>query len=80
MSAEATIKDYRPKVSPQDRDDLMALASRLGFRISQPGTYEGEPSVRMFLAALAAAHRANPADVADALRQVGVINLPPNQS
>jgi hypothetical protein len=53
-------KLYRPKVSPEDRDELMALAGRLGFLIEQGGTYFGEPSIRGFLAAVAEVHRRDP--------------------
>jgi len=73
-------KLYRPKVSPEDRDELMALAGNLGFLIEQGGTYFGDPSIRGFLAALAAASRADPDAVANALRQVGVVNPSPDPS
>ena len=53
-------KLYRPKVSPEDRDSLMALAGKLGFLIDQGGTYYGAPSIRVFLSALAEANRLDP--------------------
>ena len=67
-------KLYRPKVSPEDRDELMALAGSLGFLIEQGGTYFGDPSIRSFLAALAEANRRDPEGAHFSLKSLLVAN------
>lgn len=60
-------------LSPESRGDLLSLAESLGFIVTRQGTYHGEPSVRDFLHALAAAYQTNPTAVTDALSAIGVI-------
>lgn len=67
-------KLYRPKVSPEDRDELMAMAGNLGFLIEQGGTYFGDPSIRGFLAALAEANRRDPEGTHFSLKNLFVAN------
>jgi len=76
MAKNTEIKEYRPVLAPESRDDLLALAESLGFIVTRQGMYEGEPSVRDFLHALAAAYRRDPGGVHLALKVVGVYNKP----
>lgn len=74
MVRKDVIKKYRPVLDPEVRDPLFSIASNLGFIVTQPGTYLGEPSVTDFLQSLAAAYRADSGAVIDALRDLGVVN------
>lgn len=54
--------DYRPTLSPETRDDLTALARRLGFYLN------GKPSVPQMLEALGEVSRADPGGTRLALK------------
>ncbi len=73
---KADIKEYRPNLRPHDRDPLHALAAELGFIVTRASRYEGDPSVRDFLHALAIAYTTDTAAVIAALRGIGVTNTP----
>lgn len=60
-------------LTTETRDTLTDLAARLGYFVVQRGTYEGLPSIPDLLESLAAAYRADPAAVADALTAAGVV-------
>ncbi len=51
---------------------LQEMAIALGFLVTTPGGRYGRPSAPDMLDALAAAYRADPEAVADAMRQIGV--------
>lgn len=70
------IDSYRPVLSIEDRDNLTALAGRLGFIVSRKGTYEGLPSVTDFLHKLAVAYEADPEGIYYAMKVNGVTNKP----
>lgn len=74
MVKKEIIKEYRyrPVLAAEAREPLLALADSLGFRVNRQGTYHGEPSVRDFLHALAAAYERDPAGVRLALKVLGV--------
>ena len=74
---KADIKEYRPNLRPHDRDPLHALAAELGFIVTRASRYEGDPSVRDFLHALAIAYTTDTAAVIAALRGIGVTNPHP---
>lgn len=68
------IKEYRPNLKPEAREPLFNLAGNLGFIVTRASRYEGEPSVRDLLHALADAYRLDSGAVIDALRGIGVVN------
>jgi hypothetical protein len=68
------IKEYRPNLKPEAREPLIDLAGNLGFIVTRASRYEGEPSVRDLLHALADAYRLDSGAVIDALRGIGVVN------
>lgn len=68
------IKEYRPNLKPEAREPLMKLAENLGFIVTRASRYEGDPSVRDLLHALADAYRLDSGAVIDALRGIGVVN------
>lgn len=74
MVRKDVIKKYRPVLNPEVREPLFDLAEGLGFTVTQPGTYLGEPSVTDFLQALAAAYRRDPGDVHLAFKVMGIYN------
>lgn len=76
MVKKDVIKEYRPVLSPEARETLLALADSLGFTVKRQGTYHGEPSVRDMLHSLAAAYRRDPAGVRLALKVLGVVAGP----
>ena len=71
---------YKVRIKEESLPAMQELSGGLGFNVDTPGRYLGDPSPAAMLDALAAAYRANPEVVADALRQVGVVNLLLNQS
>lgn len=79
MVRKVDIKDYRPVLSPDSRTGLFGLAETLGFLVTRQGTYHGEPSVRDFLHALAAAYQRDPGGVRTAMKVIGVFNKPETQ-
>lgn len=72
MARNPKIKVYRPELTQTARDALMKLAARLGFVVTQPGRYYGDPTPPAMLDSLAAAYERDPDAVVDALRQLGV--------
>ena len=52
----------------------MKLAGNLGFVVTRASYYQGDPSVRDMLHALAAAYERDSGAVIDALREIGVVN------
>lgn len=76
MVKKDVVKEYRPVISPEAREPLLKLAESLGFVVKRHGTYQGEPSVRDFLHALASAYERDPAGVRLALKVLGVYEPP----
>lgn len=72
MASKAQIRDYRPKLTVQARDTLIEMARALGYIVTQPGRYFGEPTPPEMLDALAAAYRRDSGSVIDAMRDIGV--------
>lgn len=63
-------------LSIEARDALMAAAEALAFVVDQPGRYDGTPSVRDYLEALAAAHERDPDRFRQAMIDLGVVWRP----
>jgi len=76
MGRKEIIKKYRPVLDPEVREPLFDLASGLGFVVTQPGTYLGEPSVTDLINAIAAAYRRDPAGIKLAFKVMGIHNRP----
>ena len=64
---------YRARIKKETLPAIQALAAALGFVNHTPGRFHGESSPSDLLDALAAAYRADPAAVADALMAAGVV-------
>lgn len=80
MAKRAYTWVWTARIKRETLPTLQDLAERLGFVVMRKGGKLGDPSPPALLDALAAAYRDNPDVIADALRQVGVVNPPPNQS
>lgn len=70
---QETIQSYRPVLSVEARNAFTAMADSLGFVVTRPSLYLGEPSVRDMLESLAAAYERDPAGVRLALKVLGVV-------
>jgi hypothetical protein len=65
---------YRVRIQEDTTPALQELAADLGFIATRPGKFLGAPSPGSLLDALAAAYRADPYRVTNALEEIGIYN------
>lgn len=73
MTAKRKYYRWSAKINRDTLPTLQTIAGELGFLVETPGGKLGDPSPPAMLDALAAAYRAEPAAVTDALRALGVV-------
>ena len=65
---------WTARIEPDTLTQLQKLAGNLGFVVTTPGGFHGDPSPAALLDALAAAYERDSGAVIDALREIGVVN------
>jgi len=72
MSAKGDKITYKARIKPETVDALASMAAALGFVVTTPGRYHGQPSTGDLLDALAARYTAVPTAVTAVLRDAGI--------
>ncbi len=69
---------YRVRIEKETTPALQDLAADLGFIVTRPTRFTGQPSPGSLLDTLAAAYRRDPGGVVGALRALGIV--PPDDA
>lgn len=72
MARKTNFYRWSAKIDRETLPELQKLAQQLGFVVTAPGGFVGEPSPPALLDALAAAYERNPDAVLAALRDLGI--------
>ena len=73
MSAKGDKITYKARIKPETVDALASLAAALGFTVTTPGRYHGQPSTGDLLDALAARYTAVPKAVTTIFKDAGIV-------
>ena len=63
---------WTAKIKRESLSKIQRLAGDLGYLVDNPGAYNGQPSAPQLIDALANAYEANPENVVDGLRRIGL--------
>ena len=72
MTAKGTKYKYTVRIEPETLPSIQDLSARLGFFVTTPGRYYGDPSPGNLLDIMAEMYKRDPASLTAALRSVGV--------